>query len=243
MKSFLFLAATPTDIVTYISIATVAALFVVLVVLCTVRRTGKTSETRALAYAAVCVAASFVLSFIKFEMPFGGSITLASFVPIFIYSYVFGLRRGLLAGLVYGLLQFIQSPFFVNIFQFFLDYILAFMSIALAGVFKKLLKEKLSVILGLLLVGAVRLTMHILAGIIFFNNGMIYENLPASNAFVYSLVYNSIYVAPDILISAIVMCILLFTGAFKRLKVFLQNSAKINSENNPPIKDKPSVEG
>ncbi len=189
-----------------------------------------TFETRALAYAAVCIAASFVLSFIKFEMPFGGSITLASFVPIIIYSYVFGFRRGLLAGVVYGLLQFIQSPFFVNAIQFFLDYIFAFSAIALAPVFKKVLNEKPAVILGMLAVALFRLAMHTCAGIIFFNEGLVYENLPQNNAFVYSLVYNAIYVAPDIAISIAAMCALLFTGSFKRIKVLIESNARINSE-------------
>lgn len=237
MNSLLFFLADPdkqTEIATIISIITVAVLVVLLVILCTRKNATKSNNTRALVYAAICISASFVLSFIKlFRLPFDGSITLASLVPIVIYSYVFGFRRGLLAGIIYGLLQFIQGPMFLTPIQFILDYILAFASISLAGVFKKVLKENLAVILGLLLVGFVRLTMHTLAGIIFFNAGWVYPELPSSNAFVYSLVYNIIYILPDIAIAIAAMCALLFTGSFKRLKTFMENSARIISEEQP----------
>lgn len=224
--SLLTMLADSTEIATLISIITLALLIVLFVVLCTRKTAARSDNTRALVYAAVCVSASFVLSFIKlFKLPFDGSITLASFVPIVFYAYVFGFRRGLLAGIVYGLLQFIQSPYFLTPVQFLLDYVFAFASIALTGTFKRFLKEKPAVILGLLLVGFVRLIMHTGAGIIFFNAGFIYEGIPASNAFVYSLVYNLIYVGPDIAIAIAVMCILLFTGNFTRLKAFMQRSA------------------
>lgn len=40
----------------------------------------------------------------------GGSITLASMLPLMVYSYMFGARKGVFAGLIYGVLQFIQNP-------------------------------------------------------------------------------------------------------------------------------------
>jgi len=231
MNYLLFFLAEPAVIARIISIATVTVLVILFAILCTRKSAVNSNGTRALVYAAICISASFVLSFIKlYRLPYDGSVTLASFVPIVIYSYVFGFRRGLLAGIIYGLLQFIQGPFFLTPVQFLLDYILAFASISLAGTFKRRLKEKLAVILGLLLAGFACLAMHTFAGIIFFNSGLIYEGLPANNAFIYSLVYNIIYVGPDIAISVIAMCALLFTGSFTRLKVFMERNTVNNSE-------------
>ena len=69
------------------------------------------NKTKSLVYGALCIALSFALSYVKlFSMPMGGSVTLCSMLPLMFYSYRFGLSKGLLAGLAYGLLQLIQKP-------------------------------------------------------------------------------------------------------------------------------------
>lgn len=93
-------------------------------------------DSKSIAYAAVCIALSFALSYIKFwQMPQGGSLTIASLVPLMIYSYMFGVRKGVLAGFVYGILQAIQDPWLIHPAQFLLDYPVAFSAIGLAGMF------------------------------------------------------------------------------------------------------------
>lgn len=209
------------DTVKLITIIAIALLAVVMVII----SSKKTKlDTRSMVYAAICIAASFSLSFIKIPFPFGGSITLASFVPIIIYSYVYGPAKGLITGIIYGLLQFIQESWFLTPVQFVLDYILAFSSIALAGSFKRVLNGKSAVILGTAAVGTVRLIMHILAGIMFFNAGYIYEGLPVSSPLLYSSVYNIIYVAPDIIIALAVIIYMLYSGLFDRLKNIMMPS-------------------
>lgn len=202
------------DLVKLISVCSIAALIVILFIL---HRAKSAMDTRSIVFAAICIALSFALSFIKISMPFGGSITFASFVPILVYSYFYGPVKGLIAGLVYGLLQFIQDSWFLTPVQFILDYILAFSSIALAGVFRNVLMEKGSVIAGAATVGFVRLIMHILAGIIFFNAGIVYDWIPQDTALLYSTIYNVIYVVPDILISIAVIVFMLYRGYFKSL--------------------------
>lgn len=205
------------DLVKIITICAIAALILIMFIL---HRTKSTMDTRATVFAAISIALSFVLSFIKFPLPFlrfGGSVTLASFVPIIIYSYFYGPVRGLLAGIVYGLLQFIQDSWFLTPVQFILDYVLAFASIALAGVYKKILPEKAAVLVGAASVGLARLIMHILAGIIFFNAGFVYEGLPTSSALLYSTLYNVTYVVPDILISIGVIAFMLYGNYFKSI--------------------------
>ena len=49
-------------------------------------------------------------SFIKVSpVQLGGSITLASFVPLLIYAYKFGPVKGTLAGVILGLFNFIET--------------------------------------------------------------------------------------------------------------------------------------
>ena len=150
--------------------------------------------TQALIQGGLCLALSFVLSYVKlFSMPMGGSITLCSMLPLFYFSNRYGWRAGLVAGLAYGLLQFIQKPEIYHWAQVILDYPLAFMMLGLAGTVKNLQ-------LGSLIGGVGRMICHILSGWLFFGSwapeGM--------NAFVYALAYNGAYWGVDLLI-----CILL----------------------------------
>ena len=56
----------------------------------------KSNETTVkLTVSAIMVALSTVLSFIKpFELPYGGSVTLFSFVPILFVGYAYGIKWG-----------------------------------------------------------------------------------------------------------------------------------------------------
>ena len=93
-------------------------------------------DTRGIVYAAVCIAMSFALSYVRFlELPQGGSITFASLVPLMVFSYMYGIRKGVLAGIIYGFLQFVQAPWFYHPVQFLLDYPIAFCAIGLAAIF------------------------------------------------------------------------------------------------------------
>ena len=93
---------------TWIALAALAALGAVLLVV------GKGKgrwNASTLAFAALAIALSFLLSNIRlFRMPQGGSITPASMLPLMLFAYAFGVVPGLLAGLAYGVLQFLQTP-------------------------------------------------------------------------------------------------------------------------------------
>ena len=65
---------------------------------------------------------SFALSYVRiFRLPMGGSITFASMLPFMLYSYMYGTKKGVLAGLVYGVLQAVQDPWIIHPAQFALD--------------------------------------------------------------------------------------------------------------------------
>lgn len=219
-----------TKLVSIISIAAIAVLLVALLTLCLVKRNF---DTHSIVYAALCVASSFVLSFIKLApVTYGGSITLASFVPILIYAYAFGALRALVVGAVYGLLQFVQDPYILTPVTFVLDYLLAFMSIAIMGFMRgkkgdvdgadgggsAMPKVALSrVVTGTVLVYLFRFIVHFFSGLIYFNLGAIWAEIPATSAVVYSFLYQTVYLIPDMIITLAVLIILVKRGAFARL--------------------------
>ena len=162
------------------------------------QKEGKT-DVRALTYGALCMAMSFVLSYIKlYSMPLGGSVTLASMLPLLWYSNKFGMRNGFIAGAAYGLLQLIQKPEIYHWVQVLLDYPLAFMMLGLAGSVKNLQ-------LGSILVVAGRWICHIISGAVFFG-----ECMPEgwSNAWVYSAAYNGAYLLVDLIICIVLSFVL-----------------------------------
>ena len=167
--------------------------------------------------AGMCTALSFVLSYVKFEAAWiqGGSITLVSFFPICLFSYVYGMKKGLIVGFIYGLLQAIQDPFIVHPAQFLLDYPIAFSMIALSGlltdlnVLSNLPRLKFS--LGVALTGLFRYASHVLSGTFAF--GAYAMDSGATNFLLYSAVYNT-YVFIDIALVVVVGVILLSSKAF-----------------------------
>lgn len=206
-----------TDIVTWISIGVLAALVVVLVLISIFNKKYTSND---IAYAGVCLAASFALSFIKVSpVQYGGSITLASFVPLLIYSYKSGAVKGTIAGLIFGLFNFISDPNILTPLTFFLDYILAFASIGLMGFapkFEKLpLTAKLSI--GCILVFVARFIFHLLSGFIYFAEDSIWANIPTPNAFVYSFIYQCVYLPADCAICVALLVVLAKSGTFDKL--------------------------
>lgn len=183
---------------------TLLTLVVLAVVMMLMSVTRKTWNAKSLAYAAMCVALAFVLSYIKlFEMPQGGSVTLCSMLPIMLFAAVYGVGPGMLVGAVYGLLQYIQGGWFVHPIQFLLDYPLAFAMIGLAGLYKVLPKkwERFSLYLAMILGAIGRAFSATLAGILY------WETAPWA-----SLVYNGTYLIPDTF-----FCILLALFVGKRI--------------------------
>lgn len=206
------------------------ALSAVIIVFLATRRKGdqpvsiekKVSPTIMLVHGALCIALSFVLSYIKlFSMPAGGSVTLASMLPLMIYANRYGVRNGMLAGLVYGILQYIQGGYFVHWIQFIFDYPLAFALIGLAGITRGENNLVFSVLIG----GTARFLSHFIGGVLFFGEfvmigkgaevGMSLGQMLPANISV-SFTYNAPYMFADIAICAIIALIPAFRTAIKR---------------------------
>ncbi|MEX1377786.1 MAG: energy-coupled thiamine transporter ThiT [Eubacteriales bacterium] len=155
--------------------------------------------TRMIAMGAISVSIAFVLSFITlYKMPYGGSLTPASMLPIIAFAWVFGAPAGIVAGIVYGLLQMTQGLYFLHPVQFLFDYILPFGFLGFAGFFKKK-----NLMLAILVAGFLRFLCHFVAGAIFW--GMYAPE--GQSPWIYSLFYNGSYMAPDTLICMIIASI------------------------------------
>lgn len=182
-------------------------------------------NTRMLAYAALTIALSFILSYIRlYKMPQGGSITAGSMLPIMLFSFMFGPLPGLLTGAVYGLLQFMQEPYFVHPIQFLLEYPMAFGVIGLAGVMRNQLPANLQFLRmpsGALIAGVARCTMHVIAGAVFFA-----EYAPEGmNPWIYSLGYNGSFLSVDTAICIVIVCIPAVQALVRRNAISMQRSA------------------
>ena len=218
--------------VTVITSITITLILGIIVVL-----SGKRFNSRLLAYAAVSIGLSFALSFVKvYEMPYGGSVTIGSFVPLIIFAYIYGIKAGIFAGSIYGLLQFLAGPYFLTPVQFVLDYILAFVTISGAGLMALLIKDhRKALIASVPVVYVLRLIVHILAGFIFYSSmTMRAEVLPIfgdtalMTGFVYSTLYNSTYIIPDMLISMVIIILLTANKSFIRIIEIVSYNSKDN---------------
>ena len=204
--------------VSYIAISVLVAILMLLSIF------RKKLTTKTLAFAGLTIATSFALSFLKISpVTYGGSITLASMLPICIYAYCYGLGPALLVGLVYGFLQFIQNPYIFTYATFLLDFLLAFSSIAMMPIIKTLFKDKkYTPAVAICFVFLVRFIFHFMSGLIYFDNGGIWANLPKDNAFIYSFLYQITYLLPDLLVNLTILIPLLSTNKFKLLISYMQ---------------------
>lgn len=214
---------------------------------------SKSFDTRSVTFAAVCVALSFALSYVRIlKMPMGGSITFASMLPIMLFAYMFGCRKGILVGLVYGALQAIQDPWIIHPAQFALDYAVAFMSVGLTGcikglgLFKGNMRAQFA--LGATIACLFRFISHYFAGVFAFGAwGEYYAakfNMPAlSNAYLYSFVYQCMYVIPELLIVLAVSMIIFTSGNFrKQIEKYSESAAKpVGHVESPSQADKDAV--
>jgi len=162
-----------------------------------------------LAELAGAVALSGALSLVTiFTLPQGGSITLASMVPVLLFALRRGPKLGVIAGGLLGLIVLIEMPFVVHPAQLLLDYPLAFGALGLAGFSRN--RPLIGVAVGI----AGRFVMHFIAGVIFFAS----YAWAGWNPIAYSAAYNSGYLLPEFTISGFIILILV---RLKTLELYL----------------------
>lgn len=164
---------------------------------------AKKLSTKQLVFCAAAMALAFITSYIKIgpELPWGGSVTLFSMLFICLIGYWYGPSVGILTGLAYGILQFLQEPYVLSLFQVCCDYVLAFAGLGLAGFFSK---SKNGLLKGYLLGILVRGAFHTLGGYLYWMDYMP-ESFPASLAAIYPIVYNYSFILAEGVLTVIVI--------------------------------------
>lgn len=171
---------------------------------------SKSTKTRVLAEVSVMVALAVVLdSFRVYTLPQGGSITAGEMVPILLVALRRGVKVGVLAGAVLGVIDLYFEPFAATPVSFLLDYPLAYGALGLAGVFKQ--RGVFLSALGVGLAIGCRFLSHFVSGVVFYAS-----NAPAGESpAVYSALYNASYLLPGLVISEFMIVILVRAGALR----------------------------
>lgn len=173
----------------------------------------KNQKIKVLVEGAVMIALATVLSNIKiFNLPWGGSITLVSMLPIVIFSIKYGIKKGLAISFAFSLIQFGQgiaegifgwglTP--LNLIAcIFIDYIFAYTAIGLAGIFRK--KGTFGWIVGTVLALLLRFLCHFTSGVIIWGSfGKLWDGFSTNNTWLYSLLYNGSYMLPEMIFTII----------------------------------------
>ena len=183
----------------------------------------KLTNLTTLTECAVMLALAFALSCAKiFEMPMGGSVTIASMLPIMLISVKYGIGTGLATSLMYSLTQLMQAFASANVFPYcetgatlalciIFDYIVPFTVLGLAGIFRKIKitrNVEINVYIGIISVVILRFLCHFITGVAIWGqwapDGM--------GKYLYSFVYNAGFLSVDFLI-CIICAILIFRKA------------------------------
>ncbi len=176
---------------------------------------SKAMSAKHLVVCAAAIALAYVASYIKlFSLPFGGSVTLFSMLFIVLVGYWYGPRVGLLVGFVYGLLQFFQEPYMLNLLQVGCDYLFAFSALGASGFFKH---KKNGLIKGYVFAIFLRGAFHSLGGYLFWMSYMP-ESFPKSLATLYPIIYNYSYILAEGIVTVIVLMLPPVKAALNSIK-------------------------
>lgn len=163
-------------------------------------------RVRKLTEGAILIALATVLSLVSFQFwANGGSITMGSMIPIVFMAYRHGVKWGVLAAVANALVQLVLfggtlqgNSLGVFVAAVFLDFIIAFGVLGLAGVFKKLpVGTVVSFTMGTALVVVLRFICHLLSGVLLWGS-YVPEGV---GAWTYSIVYNGSYMLPEFIIT------------------------------------------
>lgn len=166
------------------------------------QNTGKISAKQ-LAFSGIALALAFITSYIKYEMPMGGSVTLFSMFFICYIGYLYGIRVGILTAFSYSILQFIQSggSYFLTPFQTCCDYFFAFTALGIAGLWYS---KKHGLTIGYIAACLVRGLFHTIGGYLYWMHYMP-ESFPKSLAVIYPIVYNYSYILIEMAITLVII--------------------------------------
>lgn len=188
------------------------AIIVILMVL--VAKTDKKKmDVSVMVKTAILIAIAYVLNQITlFRMPQGGSVTPFSMLFVVLVGYLFGVKQGVIAGVVFGLLDLLINPYVIHPVQLILDYPLAFGALGLGA----LLRNKKNGLIKTYLIGILgRFIVSSLSGIIFFmdvTNG-VWAGL------ITAIGYNFTYIAAEGFATVLILFIPQLKNLFDKYKI------------------------
>lgn len=174
-----------------------------------------------LTVSAMLIAMSTVLSMIKpIDLPFGGSVTPLSMLPVMLIPLMYGAGWGFFACFTNSVIQMFLSLAEVLTWGMtpvtlvaciLLDYILAYTVLGVIGFFRK--GNNAVIIVGAIVALFGRLLMHFISGCVLFGefDAGFFTGLWAA------LSYNLSYMVPEMITTSIVLAFLLKNKAFSRL--------------------------
>ncbi|MBQ6152684.1 MAG: energy-coupled thiamine transporter ThiT [Ruminococcus sp.] len=183
------------------------------------------------------LALATILSLVKIiELPFGGSITLASMLPMVILSYRYGFLWGAFSGFVFSLIQLLlglnnlsyATSAIAVIAIIMLDYVLAFTCTAVGGVFRKMKSQTTAITLAAFLTCLIRFLSHTVSGCTVWAG----VSVPTADAFLYSLIYNAAYMIPETIITVVVAIYLSSALVFSKKSIIPQKKKDVPEYSN-----------
>ena len=183
------------------------------------------TRTKKLTTCALLTALSTVLMWVSKMIPSpwlqGGSVTLASMVPVILAGILFGTRWGLCTSMTYAFIQMLfgfypppTQTFLSFVLVVLIDYVFAFGVLGLSGFFLRITGgRKISVPISAFIVTGIRYVCHIISGVLIW--GVYAEE--GQSVLLYSIVYNGSYMIPEIIISTLVCTMLCKADVLKRL--------------------------
>lgn len=189
---------------------------------------SKSKKILALTQSAIFIALATVLSFLPiYEMPMGGSVTLASMLPILFIGLKFGYKWGLASSGIYAFIQLAQALIKGNVFVWcttaitvivcvLFDYIVPFSILGFSAFARNKNGEKLSIVkisVVFSIIIAIRFVCHYITGVAIWGqwapDGM--------GKFLYSFLYNIEYMLPELIITVVIGVFLMSSSEIEKL--------------------------
>jgi len=159
-------------------------------------------------YAALFIALDYLSNQVPFfRMPNGGTIGFSTII-LLLASYHLGWKKGILVALITIPLQGFFAPYYsVHLFDFILEYVIAFSIYGLASLFPNIYVKHVEIMTGVIVVNVIRFLIHLVAGVYFWE-------VPWAGSFA----YNAWYMVPTMIVGLIFTPLL-----YKRIKLIVKH--------------------
>jgi len=207
-----------------------------------------TNTVRTLCEIGIFAALGFIIDelqglFFGSVFPNGGSIGFAM-IAVLIIAYRRGLFPALLTGLVMGLFDIATKAYVIHPMQVLLDYILPYVLVGFAGLFKPLFDESnnkgtkiLWLVIGTIVGGLLKFVSHYLAGVVFWADPEWFAwGLNSMSPYLYCFIYNIAFVGPSIILTgALLIAIFLTAPRILTNKPLVENQVQEKDNSKLPI--------